>query len=170
MGPGGASRPGKLRFCPDLPDGGLPEAKSNHKPGAEAYRMRAVTSDIGRISLRLILVAAALYGLAGGVRYTFQYELVYAPNTELIGAPDEVGLVYREVFFTAADGVRLTGWHLPLEDARGTVLFCHGNAGNISHLMPDVRAMHALGLSVFLFDYRGYGTSGGRAYRGRHLS
>ena len=132
--------------------------------------MRVVIRDVGRMGLRLALGAAALYGLACGVLYTFQAALVYAPHTVIVATPDEVGMAYREAFFTTADGVRLTGWHLPLEEARGTVLFCHGNAGNISHLMPDVRAMHALKLSVFLFDYRGYGISEGEPTEmGTHL-
>jgi uncharacterized protein len=43
-----------------------------------------------------------------------------------------------------------------------TVLFCHGNAGNISHRMDKMALLHELGLNVFIFDYRGYGNSGGR--------
>ena len=82
--------------------------------------MRVVIRDVGRMGLRLALGAAALYGLACGVLYTFQAALVYAPHTAIVATPDEVGLAYREAFFTTADGVRLTGWHLPLEEARGT--------------------------------------------------
>jgi fermentation-respiration switch protein FrsA (DUF1100 family) len=65
------------------------------------------------------------------------------------------------VHFSAADGVRLHGWHLPGATDRPLVLFCHGNAGNISHRLASLRLLQDLGLAVFIFDYRGYGQSEG---------
>ena len=70
-------------------------------------------------------------------------------------------MYYEEVALVASDGVRLAGWYLPLADARGTVLFCHGNAGNISNLLGVAEDAHRLGLGILLFDYRGYGQSEG---------
>lgn len=49
-----------------------------------------------------------------------------------------------------------------MEKPRGVVLFCHGNAGNISHRLDSIRIFHHLRLSTFIFDYRGYGTSEGK--------
>ncbi|MEO1249772.1 MAG: alpha/beta hydrolase, partial [Pseudomonadota bacterium] len=59
------------------------------------------------------------------------------------------------------DGVTLDAWFVPAPDARGTLLFFHGNAGNISHRLESVRIFHELGLSTLIFDYRGYGQSEG---------
>jgi len=42
------------------------------------------------------------------------------------------------------------------------ILFCHGNAGNISHRLESIQIFHRLGLNVFIFDYRGYGRSEGK--------
>jgi hypothetical protein len=56
----------------------------------------------------------------------------------------------------------LHAWFIPAENARATVLFCHGNAGNISHRLDSIRLLHSLGLQVLIFDYRGYGRSDGR--------
>lgn len=39
------------------------------------------------------------------------------------------------------------------------MLWCHGNAGNIIHRLENLKFLYQLGLSVFLFDYRGYGKS-----------
>jgi fermentation-respiration switch protein FrsA (DUF1100 family) len=64
--------------------------------------------------------------------------------------------------FTTRDGVSLHGWFIPSPDTESVVLFCHGNAGNISHRLDSIRIFHDLGLSVFIFDYRGYGLSEGR--------
>ncbi len=52
--------------------------------------------------------------------------------------------------------------YLPNLPARGTLLFFHGNAGNISHRLDSIRIFHNLRLSVFIFDYRGYGRSEGQ--------
>ena len=60
------------------------------------------------------------------------------------------------------DGIVLSAWFIPAEEGRGTVLFCHGNAGNISHRLESIRIFHDLGLSVLIFDYRGFGRSRGR--------
>src|SRR5439155_1982339 len=57
--------------------------------------------------------------------------------------------------------VRLHGWFFPRKDARATLLFLHGNAGNISHRLPKARVLHKLGLAVAMVDYRGYGASSG---------
>jgi fermentation-respiration switch protein FrsA (DUF1100 family) len=58
--------------------------------------------------------------------------------------------------------VKLHGWYVPAADERAVLLFCHGNAGNISHRVGMIDAFHRLRLSVFIFDYRGYGRSEGK--------
>ena len=52
---------------------------------------------------------------------------------------------------------RVDGWFIPAPKAWATLLFCHGNAGNISHRLESIRQFRQLGLNVFIFDYRGYG-------------
>lgn len=108
-----------------------------------------------------------LFGYGAMLLYVFlaQGRMLYLPDfagDKLIATPQRLGLVYEEVFFTAADGVRLHGWYVPVGEARGVVLFLHGNAGNISHRLESIERFHRLGLSVFIFDYRGYGQSKGR--------
>jgi len=72
------------------------------------------------------------------------------------------GLPLEEVWFHAADGVRLFGWYVEAPADRPVILWCHGNAGNITHRLENLKLLYQLGLSVFLFDYRGYGRSQGR--------
>jgi fermentation-respiration switch protein FrsA (DUF1100 family) len=93
--------------------------------------------------------------------YAFQGRLVYFPEREILATPGDLGLEYRDVTFETEDAVKLHGWYVPAENARGTVLFCHGNAGNISGRVPLLQILNRLGLSVFIFDYRGYGLSEG---------
>lgn len=69
------------------------------------------------------------------------------------------GLPLEDVWFQATDGTRLFGWYVEARADRPVMLWCHGNAGNIIHRLDNLKYLHQLGLSVFLFDYRGYGRS-----------
>jgi fermentation-respiration switch protein FrsA (DUF1100 family) len=73
------------------------------------------------------------------------------------------GLCYEDVWFCSADGTRLHGWYVPHAEPRATVLYCHGNSGNVSDRADVLRVLHErVAVSVFIFDYRGFGRSGGR--------
>jgi hypothetical protein len=114
--------------------------------------------------LHFLLAAALLYAVLVGCAFLLQTRLVYfptIPGRELTATPADIGLAYEEVRFTAEDGVALHGWYVPGRSDAGAVLFCHGNAGNISHRLEWLSMLHGLGLGVLLFDYRGYGRSGG---------
>ncbi|HUX90181.1 MAG TPA: alpha/beta fold hydrolase [Gallionellaceae bacterium] len=76
--------------------------------------------------------------------------------------PDQIGLAYEDVYFNSSDGVRLHGWLLPAQGkAKGTILFLHGNAENITTHIASVYWLPAQHYNVFLPDYRGYGRSEG---------
>ena len=111
-------------------------------------------------ALRILLTAYIGFAL---VLYFFQSHLVFYPEAgrEIIAAPSHVGLPYKDVRLTTDDGLSLHGWFIPAAEARGTVLFLHGNAGNISHRIDTLQMFHRLGYSTLIFDYRGYGNSGG---------
>jgi len=91
-----------------------------------------------------------------------QPAMIFYPMPNLVATPTEWGLAYEEVTLTSADGVKLNGWYLPYPGSKRTLLFLHGNAGNISHRGDSLRIFHRLGLNVLIFDYRGYGKSEGR--------
>jgi fermentation-respiration switch protein FrsA (DUF1100 family) len=88
---------------------------------------------------------------------------VFHPTRELAYTPAIVNLSFENVAITTSDGIRLHGWYIPAptKDPRGTLLFCHGNAGNISDRIESIEIFHQLGLSVLIYDYRGYGQSEG---------
>ena len=71
-------------------------------------------------------------------------------------------LPLEEVWFPSVDGKNLFGWYVEQPAAGPMLLWCHGNAGNMIHRLENLQALYRLGLSVFLFDYRGYGRSQGR--------
>lgn len=108
----------------------------------------------------LILLLLTLGG-GGFLLLRLERQQLYHPRRDIDATPAHFQLRFQEVQFTAADGVVLTGWWIPANYPRGTVVYCHGNGGNISdraHLAP---AFTRRGFNLFLWDYRGYGQSAG---------
>lgn len=91
----------------------------------------------------------------------FEWKSLYVPSRVIDATPAEVGLAFEDVDFVAEDGVRLHGWWIPNPQARGTILYCHGNGNNIANRVELCRDLHELGVNIFIFDYRGYGRSRG---------
>lgn len=123
--------------------------------------MNFFNNEIWQIILRLAFYGAAIYFGLATLLFFLQTRLIYYPSREIVATPDGIGLSYRAVSFESADGVHLSGWFVPSVPSRGVILFCHGNAGNISHRLESIEIFHSLGLSTFIFDYRGYGQSKG---------
>jgi fermentation-respiration switch protein FrsA (DUF1100 family) len=112
----------------------------------------------------LLLIGAAVYLALVLLVYIFQGRMLYLPTIggrDLLATPADIGLEFEDVRFTTRDGVVLHGWFIPGARGGPVLLYCHGNAGNISHRLDQIRILHDLGLSVFIFDYRGYGLSTG---------
>ncbi|HMP90902.1 MAG TPA: alpha/beta hydrolase [Kiritimatiellia bacterium] len=107
-----------------------------------------------------LIIIAILGVLYLGVRW-FEWSNAFKPSKRMDADPSSIGLEFEDVIFYAEDGCRLHGWWLPHESARGTVIYCHGNAGNISTRLDVCQGLCSLGLNVFIFDYRGYGKSRG---------
>ena len=112
--------------------------------------------------MRYLAYIAAGYAALVAAAFFMANSLTFYPSRNLIATPSEQGLPWEDVSFRAGDGTALHGWFIPGGE-RGTLLFFHGNAGNISHRLDTLEIFHKLGLSVFIFDYRGYGKSEGRA-------
>lgn len=128
-------------------------------PSGQARTRRRLPRPLVFLGLLLALGVALLFvGICSGV---IERSFIYFPDRQLIGDPADYGLPFDDVSFTADDGVQLHGWFVP-GDGDVTWLWFHGNAGNISHRLENLRLLHdELGAAVFLFDYRGYGRSGG---------
>jgi len=130
--------------------------------------------------ISVVSVFAAGYAVLAVVLFFYQPNLLYFPDmpTRAIEAtPADIGLDFEPLTLTTIDAESIDAWFVPADPARGestrgdparrdsvagVVLFCHGNAGNISHRLDSIRLFHELGLSVLIFDYRGYGQSTGK--------
>lgn len=109
----------------------------------------------------LLYLALFLLPVSAGMQY-FERSNVWRPVRELRGNPADKGLAFEDVYFQASDGTRLNGWYFPAqESARASVLFCHGNGGNLGNQYTHVELLRPQGLNFFIFDYRGYGKSEG---------
>lgn len=112
--------------------------------------------------IQTVLVVGIGYLAIMGLAFAFQDQLLFQPSSRLLATPDRAGMDYEAVRLNTEDGETLHGWWLPAESvSRGTLLFFHGNAGNISGRLESVRQFHDLGLNVLIVDYRGYGQSTG---------
>lgn len=114
---------------------------------------------------RVPLLLAGILGT--GMFLGLEKYLIYVPERTLEATPRDAGLAFEDVWFPAGDGVRLHGWLIPAPETRFTLLWFHGNAGNISHRVDNIRQLHRhlpspLRPAIFIFDYRGYGRSAGR--------
>jgi len=109
----------------------------------------------------IIAVVAALVILFLLIRY-LEYKSLYFPLKKIEASPKDIGLEYEDVKVTSKDGVLLSAWFISASNPRATILFSHGNGGNISHRLEKIGMLNFLGLNVLIFDYRGYGKSTGR--------
>jgi fermentation-respiration switch protein FrsA (DUF1100 family) len=87
---------------------------------------------------------------------------IYYPEPHWMATPANLGLEAEDVFLSPEAGVQLHAWFFPHPEPLATLLFCHGNAGNVSHRLENVAYLLKIGLQVLLFDYRGYGHSSGQ--------
>ena len=114
-----------------------------------------------RMLLNLLIMLTVAYLGVVLLVYFGQTRLVYFPEKLLSLTPEAIGLDYTSVNIATRDGETLHGWWMPVPNAKSTVLFFHGNAGNISHRINYLAMFKRLGYNTLLFDYRGYGQSSG---------
>ncbi len=115
------------------------------------------------LSTIIVIIITVWFALAI-VIYIFQARFVYFPDKTLTYSPTDAGMEFEDVFLTTRDNVSIHAWYVPKAGSGKTLLFLHGNAGNISHRLDSLLIFHELGLSVLIIDYRGYGLSDGNPH------
>jgi len=114
---------------------------------------------------RVIVTGLAVYAGLSLYLYVFQENYIYfpdLPSREVDASPTDAGLPFESLKIRTEDGEMLDGWFVPAPAGRGTLLYLHGNGGNIGHRVDIIRTFHSLGFGVLIFDYRGYGRSTGK--------
>jgi pimeloyl-ACP methyl ester carboxylesterase len=116
------------------------------------------------------LLALVLFYIAAMIAIYFAQALfIYAPQMptrDLVATPADIGLDYEELTLTTADHEKINAWYIPSSSSKTkpakTVLFFHGNAGNISHRLETIKIYNNLNLNFLIIDYRGFGLSTGK--------
>ena len=109
--------------------------------------------------MRVLIVMLFIALIWVGMRRLEQASL-YFPDRQVVVSPAQARMAFDSIDLKTSDGVRLRAWWIPSGLAHApAVLFCHGNAGNISHRLDKAARLRKAGLDVLLFDYRGYGQS-----------
>lgn len=108
--------------------------------------------------LRTLILA---YLAVCAVMYFFQHKLIYIPDRHLSRTPGQLGMPAADLELTTDDDVLISAWYCEPEDPRGALILCHGNAGDMADRLDLAKVFYDSGLAVLLFDYRGYGRSGG---------
>src|SRR5687768_8514755 len=110
-----------------------------------------------RVLVILAIIGTAFFVIVG----CSARKMVFQPYRQMEADPRALKRPVEDVFFQARDGTRLNGWYFPITNAPFAILLCHGNAGNLCHRLELIEILLRAGVTVFAFDYRGYGRSEG---------
>ncbi len=120
---------------------------------------------LGAIALAFAGAAVCCWGALCLLFWQGSWQLLYHPASAITRTPASVPIPFDSVAFAATDTgrTRLTGWWIPADASaqfrRYTVLYLHGQDGNLSNAVDELATLHAVGVNVLAFDYRGYGQS-----------
>ncbi|MBS0242166.1 MAG: alpha/beta hydrolase [Proteobacteria bacterium] len=106
-------------------------------------------------------MAGALYALIVAVAWLGQRHLMYVPDATRV-APDKIGLKAHERILSTPDGARLVTWSAPAREGFPTILYFHGNAGNLASRALLFSRYQAAGFGLLMMSWRGYSGSTGR--------
>jgi fermentation-respiration switch protein FrsA (DUF1100 family) len=121
-----------------------------------------LANRLGRLGLRVLRGAALVYCSVLLLLLLLENTLLYPAPKYPEGDWTAAYLGHEDVEFKSADGTRLHGWFVEHEDPRAVVLYCHGNGDCVGYLGPYLKELRdRQRVTVFAFDYRGYGKSEG---------
>jgi len=155
------SRSGGKRILPrkPVPPPGWKDPLTPQQPLASARWI------LGAVAATLFFAVLCVYGTMCLLFWQGQWQLVFQPSPTITATPASAGLKYDEIRFDATEtGVlQLSGWWIPADPnapyAADTLLFLHDGSGSLSATLPQLQALHKLGINLFAFDYRGFGNS-----------
>lgn len=161
--------PGWCRFSPmnrrvlglALAAGGVACGQPPASPPTDLDPAREVREAVNPADGDLSKLARMLAGKKGG------NHLFYLPTHDEPATPAKWGYKFENITFASTDGTPLHGWFMPAKGkkTKGTIVFSHGNAGAIGHHLGFTMWLIEGGYNVLMYDYRGFGKSGGEVDR-----
>lgn len=139
----------------------IPGMVASQTPPQPLDSAEEIRKALNKPDSELSKLATSLLGKKGG------NHLFYLPTHDVPATPEKWGFTYEDVAFSSADGTPLHGWFMPArgKKAKGTIVFSHGNAGAVGHHLGFTMWLVEAGYNVFMYDYRGFGKSGGSVDR-----
>jgi fermentation-respiration switch protein FrsA (DUF1100 family) len=123
----------------------------------------AASPSVMRRLLRLFILLIVGYALIMVMAMLFESYLIYPTWQIPPGNWNPTEFAYEDVMFTSDDGTSLHGWFFEYSRPQAVVLYCHGNGENVAWMGPNMaRLRDTYQISIFAFDFRGYGKSEGR--------
>ncbi|TVZ51531.1 alpha/beta hydrolase [Dokdonia sp. Hel_I_53] len=111
--------------------------------------------------LIVLFIIGNLYAILSGGLFFFQDNLLFHPQP----LPEDYTFIFdtpfKEVWLSGSDGASLHGIHFPVENAKGALLYYHGNAGSLARWGEIVQYFVKQGYAVVVMDYRQFGKSSG---------
>lgn len=115
------------------------------------------------IGLRGLKIAAVAYCLVLLVFLFLENMLVYPAPRYPDGDWQATWLKHEDISFNSGDGTKLHGWYVEHSQPKAVVLYCHGNGTHVAYIAEFLAEMRdEFQVSIFAFDYRGYGRSEGK--------
>jgi pimeloyl-ACP methyl ester carboxylesterase len=120
---------------------------------------------LGAVAATVGLAAVCVYITFCLLFWQGQWQLVFKPSRTITATPATAGMKFDEISFDATETglLQLNGWWIPAEKnapyAADTLLLLHNGSGSLSDTLPQLQALHSLGINIFVFDYRGFGKS-----------
>jgi pimeloyl-ACP methyl ester carboxylesterase len=120
---------------------------------------------LGAVGGVLLLAVVCVYITFCLLFWQGQWQLVFKPSRAVPYTPASAGLKFDEISFDAAEtgSLQLNGWWIPADPnapySADTLLLLHNGVGSLSDTLPQLQALHKLGINLFAFDYRGFGKS-----------
>ncbi len=129
--------------------------------------MAQFSARLRRLRRAAVLLVLALTGLLAiamlAISALVADQVLHPGRERMLTTPADLKppLPYEQVHLTASDGVRLSGWWIPAEHPRATVLLLHGSPHSRLEVLPQAPYLHVAGYDLLLFDWRAHGESGG---------
>ena len=115
----------------------------------------------GKISSFLFFSLLPIY-LFATLGCTVDRYFIFFPSRSVNQNPKDVGIAYEEITLKTSDGLNLNAWFIEKKEAKGTMIWFHGNGGNIGDRVGHIKLFYeSLPVDLLILDYRGYGKSEG---------
>lgn len=113
-------------------------------------------------SIYILLACVLLYGLIVLLYYLLQERLLFVGSPLARLFKFELATPYDEVFLDSSEGGTLHALHLKIPDAKGLIIYFHGNTGHLGRWGVVGEELTTYGFEVLMVDYRGFGKSSGK--------